>query len=135
MSQLYSATPVFNVWVPVLFKRLFIQYRAFVMDSISFSVASRIKEVFLFLFLARQCCAWTWKITTCSDRFHARASRSHVINSRFTLTPIRNTYNRRSCVWFFTFALHVHVSSSRIDGIPASIHNPLSQSNKQTNNR
>jgi len=35
------------------------------------------------------------------------------------LMPIWNTHNRTSFVWFFTFALHVHVLSSRIDGIPA----------------
>ena len=44
MSQLYSATPVFSVCDPVLFKRLFIQHRAFAMDSVSFSVASRIER-------------------------------------------------------------------------------------------
>jgi len=48
VSQLYSATPVFDVYVSVLFKRLFIQYRAFVMDLISFSVASRIERSLLF---------------------------------------------------------------------------------------
>jgi len=46
VRQLYSATPVFNVCVPVLFKRLSIQYKvmASVMDLISFSVASRIER-------------------------------------------------------------------------------------------
>jgi len=80
------------------------------------------RKVRLFLFLVCECCALTWKITTCSDRFHASVTRSHVLKFHVygALTPIWNTgtYKRKSYVWYFTFALHVHVTSSCIDGIP-----------------
>ena len=35
------------------------------------------------------------------------------------LTPILNSYKRKSFVGVFTFALYVHVTCSRLDGIPA----------------
>jgi len=93
MGQLYSATPVFNVCFSVLLKRLFIQYRAFVMDSISFSVASRIERG-LPMFLA-------------VNAVREREKSLHVSPSRFTVTCHK-------------FAFHVYVafmSRSRRYGI------------------
>jgi len=90
MGQLYSAIPVFYVCFSVLFKRLFIQYRAFVMDLINFSAASRIERGPL-NFVPRPCMLCV-NVKNRSDRFHARVSRSHVINSRFTFTSRSRRY-------------------------------------------
>jgi len=105
VSQLYSATPVFNVCVSVLFKRLFMQCRVFVMDLISFSVASRIERGLLIL-VPRP---WMLCVNV-KNRFHARISRSHnhkfALHVHVALTPIWNTYNRKSFVWLFALASH-----------------------------
>jgi len=91
----------------------------FVMDLISNSVASRIERgllIFVPCPLFNTVCERE-KIATCSDRFHARVTRSHIINLRFTFTSRSRRYeihtieNRlfdfsRSR---FTFTFQVHV--------------------------
>jgi len=98
-----------------LYSRLAIQYRAFLMDSISFSVASSIERgPFIFCSSSVNAVPELKKITTCSDRFNAGVTRPHVINSRFTFKSRSRRfgihtymYKRKSFVWFsclrFTF--------------------------------
>ena len=83
-----SATPVFNVCFFVLFKRQFTQYRAFVMESISFSVVSRIERG-LFISVPRP---WMLCVNVKNRYMKRSVSRSHVINSRFTFTSPPRLY-------------------------------------------
>jgi len=86
VSQLFSATHVFNVCVSVLLKGLFIQYRAFVMDLISFFVASRIKRSSYFCFRFTSRSRW-YGIHTVENRLFDFFTSSLHVHSLSSLAP------------------------------------------------
>jgi len=56
---------------------LIIQYGGYILWHFLSSQARTEDFLLSICFLARECRPWAWKITTCSDRPYARASRTH----------------------------------------------------------
>jgi len=95
----------------------------FLMDSSSFSVASCIERHRSFYF----CSSPVNAVRELVKSLHVAIGftlglHGHVINLRFTFTSRSRRYgihSKNSSVWLFTFALHVYVTRSRIERIPA----------------